>query len=155
VALRTDFACELGVQADVLGLFELKAHFAVLEEPGQPYWDEAWLNTLAGEVGQAICNYCNIDCVPTALARTWAAMMFDYWFYWVTVHEGSSSSTSESIPAGIYLRSVTEGQTTVSYSESSSNTTTISAGRSAPTEAMDAIILNYVDALNKFRRMTW
>ena len=128
-----------------------------------PMPSDAQLEMLILEVEQAIMNYCNISKVPEALKYVWANMVVDYWRWIVTIitdnaTEGDSTNAPGSSTTATMVASVKEGDTTVSYvADSSTSASSVSYPGNAHSMqgVLDKVIMNYVDSLNKFRRIEW
>ena len=120
------------------------------------------LQMLVEEVELSILNYCNIAEVPDALKFVWANMVVDYWRYLCELVSSNESSKSETEPGSsttsTMVTSIREGDTQISFAadpkSSSSNTSYVGNARTMA-GVLDSIVLNYVDSLNKFRRIVW
>ena len=120
------------------------------------------LQMLVEEVELSNLNYCNIAEVPEALKFVWANMVVDYWRYLCELATSNSSSGSETKPgsstSATMVTSIREGDTQISFAEdskSSSSNTGYAGNAHTMSGVLDSIVLNYTDALNKFRRIVW
>lgn len=109
------------------------------------------------EVHQAICNYCNIDCVPEELKYVWANMVVDYW-RWSTSVAGSGSGTPGKpnlSTVAITVASLKEGDTTIGFSADTASQSAQSGNAHSMAAVLDQVVMNYLDQLNRFRRVVW
>lgn len=109
------------------------------------------------EVEQAILNYCNITVVPTDLRYVWANMIVDY-LTWVDAQNEtntSSGGSGEVSSTPVYLSSIKEGSTTIGFSADTNGQTSNALNAHTIKGALDAVVMNYKDALNKFRKVAW
>lgn len=110
------------------------------------------------EVQYAILNYCNIDEVPAMLKFTWANMSTDY-LRWQTETAVKDETAEEGVPgsgsSATYVSSIKEGNTSVSFSVDSTAENASSKNAHKLAGVLDGIVLNYKDALNRFRRVEW
>lgn len=83
------------------------------------------------EIEQMIKNYCDIDAVPEALYFTWANMTADL------LRSASGEESDEAVS------SIKVGDTTVDFR------------KDAHKERVNAVILNYRQQLQDFRRIQW
>lgn len=120
------------------------------------------LYMVVDEVAQAICNYCNIPYVPTGLSGVWANMCFDYIRWGEAAKTGSPSSGEGEVTADynktlgqVFLSSIKEGNTTVGFSADSNSSWSIAANAHSPEEALQQVVMNYVDQLNRYRKVIW
>jgi len=105
---------------------------------------ESWLD----EVEQAICNYCNIDAVPWGLRYVWASMTVDYLRWWASQLPDAAGASSM---AGRAITSISEGSVSIGLGDDGS---TIASARNLA-GALDVVVTNYRDQLNKYRRAEW
>ena len=107
------------------------------------------LNSLVEEVEVAILNYCNILQVPTELKFVWMNMVLDY-YKWITQTSKANANNSGENSTPTYLSSIKEGDTSLNFAEADPN-------KEAHVQAkvLDRIVLNYEDALNRFRKVVW
>jgi len=114
------------------------------------------LQDFVEEVQLAIFNHCNILEVPDELLYTWVGMTIDY-LQWMRSARKLSSEESEpgksSTPT--MLTSIREGDTTLGFSSDANNPDVKNSGAHSMEKALDRIVLNYEDALNRFRRVVW
>jgi hypothetical protein len=116
------------------------------------------LSEFVSEAEFAIMNYCNIFEIPSQLKYVWANMALDL-FRWTLAMNAENSADSGgggSLEPSGDVSSIQSGDTTVSFSSStSSGSETSPKYAHAVKSGVDGIILNYLDQLNKFRRIEW
>lgn len=104
------------------------------------------------EVAEAIKNYCNISIIPEALNYVWANMALELAEYQHQKYLDTSAITIEPDPSDI--DSVKVGDTQVSVKGGGVigiRGKILSAHRLD----LDGIVLNYTQALQKFRKVVW
>lgn len=108
------------------------------------------------EVEQAIMNYCNIDEVPSALRFTWASMVADY-CRWIAELSRQKTSTAKPSPSAsaVALSSLKEGDTSLGFSVDTESASNQASKAHSLSGVLDKFVLNYADALNRFRRVVW
>lgn len=106
------------------------------------------------EVEQSILNYCNIFQVPAELKFTWVAMVVDLSRWEASVKKASEASPSKSDTPTI-LSSLKEGDVTLGFSADTSSTEYQARNAHKISNALDQVVLNYKDSLNRFRRLVW
>jgi hypothetical protein len=134
--------------AEVYSILRLKA-----ESMGIALFSDLINMMYIEDVEQAILNYCNIDSVPWALRYIWANMILDF-VKWAK--STKQISDPDSIGADDMIStSIRVGDTTVGLA-SKASVLSKSADSLRKTEGvLNEIVLNYTDALNKFRRVIW
>lgn len=107
------------------------------------------------EVEQAILNYCNISEVPTELRFVWANMVVDY-YRWIaemaTIAEATTPAKSSSPTV---LSSIKEGDTSLGFSVDTNSVRYQVSQAHSLSGVLDKYVMNYSDALNRFRRVVW
>ncbi len=114
--------------------------------------------TIITKVWQAILNYCNIDTVPQALESVWGDMAMDYLRYILATKAQQSTnggSASGTAPTPTFISSINEMSVSVGFSADSSSEQSRSAMAHDVSNGVDGVLMNYVDQLNRYRRMTW
>lgn len=114
------------------------------------------------EVEQAILNYCNICAVPRDLRFIWANMIIDY-LRWMDAVRKANEANSDGGPGGAgvatFASSIKQGDTTVGFTADASavsNKATAAHNLGEGDDGiLDKVVMNYTDALNKFRRVVW
>ena len=108
------------------------------------------------EVRQAICNYCNIDFVPLELKYVWANMVVDLWRWMQSLAVDNSSSGQPNVSGmSVMVSSLKEGDTTVNFSAATSAHSVQAGSAHSIAGALDQVVTNYQDQLNRFRRVVW
>jgi hypothetical protein len=136
------------LRAEVLAILTRKAAFFKLSADFD-------LTDFVLEAEEAIKNYCNICEVPFALKFVWANMALDLLRWEIEMAaENSGSGGAASIDGSV--SSIQSGDTTVSFSTSDTGSSDSNPKYAHSIKAgVDGIILNYIDQLNKFRRIVW
>lgn len=109
------------------------------------------------KIAQAICNYCNIESVPRMLEGVWVDMCIDYLRYLLAVKDSVNPSTDNAGKSKVptYVSSINELSVSVGFNADDTSEQVTSKNAHDVTNGVDGIVLNYVDQLNRFRRMTW
>lgn len=109
------------------------------------------------KVAQAICNYCNLNSVPKMLEGVWVDMCLDYLRYLAALKNELDPDTDNAgkSKTPTYVSSINELSVSVGFSADSTSEQVTSKTAHDVSNGVDGIILNYVDQLNRFRRMTW
>lgn len=127
---------------------------------GEP--EDLPVDTILREVHQAICNYCNINTVPGALKYVWANMAVDYWRYILAtakqnapVAEGGNAPTL--VGGHMKVTAIREGDTQINVTTANalSASETAAVGGHDLSRVLDQVTLNYIDQLNRFRKVVW
>lgn len=106
---------------------------------------EDLLNMSIDEVTTVIKNYCNIRNIPEGLKYTHANMVVDLIKYVYTSTGGTTSSSG--ITAGGVVSSVKLGDMNLNITSSGSSDAT------AHKNALDDILMNYINQLNLYREI--
>lgn len=102
------------------------------------------------EVEQVILNYCNIYVVPEELFYTWANMAVDLIRFQFVRSGGDleGDKTVDGVPSGMNIISVSVGDTTTKFEESSG---VGAMALSSHVRLLDTLVLDYGSQLQKFR----
>lgn len=114
--------------------------------------------TIIRKVWQAIRNYCNIDSVPEDLESVWGDMAMDYLRYALATQRqvnGNADTASGTGATPTYISSITEMSVSVGFQADSRSEQAQAAAAHDLSKGLDGILMNYIDQLNRFRRMTW
>lgn len=141
------------VRVEVVMLVKVKAAVLGLKLPEEP----SVLDEPIDEVRQAICNYCNIDFVPAELKYVWANMVVDYLRWAVSL--AASGSAGAVAPGGsttaTIVSSLKEGDTTIGFSADTASQSSQAGNAHAIGAVLDQVVMNYLDQLNRFRKVVW
>lgn len=112
------------------------------------------------EVGQSILTYTNLETVPDGLLYVWVSMLVDCWRWLTAVRNNASTGTGEgdtepSSPVPTFVSSVTEGDVTVAMSQTNKSTADNPANAHDMRGALDQIVMNYANQLNRFRTVLY
>jgi len=141
-----------------------KANLVILgSRRGLDLSDDAYVDLLLEQVAEAIVNYCNIDrrpftkAIPEGLLNVWTNMALDYaaWSDLSAGDQGSDQASEDNTVAGA-ITSIREGDVTFGFGAQDRKSTGAAAAdklRQAP--ALDAILFDYQDQLNRHRRLVW
>jgi hypothetical protein len=102
---------------------------------------DAIINTYIEEIQTRILDYCHVDTIPDALKSVWASMVIDV----IRVEQPMMPGVEETNGIG---EKVQIGDTTVS-SEKGPGLNNLSKS------VIDAVVVNYLIDLNRYRRLRW
>jgi len=112
------------------------------------------LESYVEEVEYSILNYTNLNQVPQELKFVWVNMLIDY-FKWVEQHATAKEASSKKSSTPTILSSLREGDTTLGFSADTSSVEYQASNAHKLSDVLDKIVMNYVDSLNRFRRVVW
>lgn len=98
------------------------------------------LEFILEDIENRVLDYCHIEEIPERLVNTCYRMAMD-------VYRNENVGSEESASTNIGIKSISEGDTTVSYGE-------VDGGKST-TNYMDSLLKNYVSQLNRYRKLVW
>ena len=111
---------------------------------------DALLDVYIDEIGQRILDYCNLREIPDEIIPVWAAIVADC----VKVDQASSSDIlGEGAAKADSGKSISEGDTSISFGTSQSATAAALSGISS--ELIDNLLRNYRLSLHRWRRVPW
>ena len=113
------------------------------------------LDSYVDEVELAIQNYCGISQVPAELKFVWVCMVIDYLRWVERQKKPSSGSRPQQSSTPTVLSSIKEGDTTLGFSADTAATEYQVGNSHKMTDVLDRIVMNYENALNRFRRVVW
>lgn len=111
---------------------------------------DALLSIHIEETGQRILDYCNLCGMPDSLVLTWTKMAVDLIKLDEAVNEdifGEAAASSSTV------KSISEGDTSVSFGASSGGTVAALSGVTGV--YADEVLHNYLPSLHKWRRPKW
>lgn len=106
------------------------------------------------EVEHAILNYCNLSQVPAELKFTWVGMVVDL-VRWEASTKKASGTESQKSDTPAFLSSLKEGDVTLGFSADTSSAEYQARNAHKLSNALDQVVMNYQDSLNRFRRLVW
>lgn len=116
---------------------------------------EAQRQLAIDEIGQEILNYCHIPVVPPELYSTQANMARDLLLYEQEANRPTNDGGQDDGAVAGKVSSITEGDTSVSFGNKSVAETDRERTLGSHRSMLDALILNYREQLNQFRKVKW
>jgi hypothetical protein len=117
--------------ADVLTIVEARLKIQTTE-------NDAVISSYVDEIKQRILHYCNTSEVPEGLKFVWASMVID-----------ALKTEQQSIPE---VAAASGGTVELKIGDTA---TKEAPGKAAAKSAIDAVVLNYLVDLNRYRKLRW
>ena len=144
----------MDLETEVVGRVSKKAARAF----GPTSFDADDVQDAVDQAESTILNYCNISEVPSPLKFVWSSMALDIlrWQYGLNASSPSATGTGSEKPVlPTVITGITEGDASVSLAVDTESQRVKDSRAHNLSSTIDGMVLDYVNQLNRFRRMSW